>query len=100
MFEISDLKAKKLVELQEIAKAIGLKKTSQLKKLDLIYKILDTQAEAIKEKTPVTKEAKTEAAPKKEEQPKVKETETKKKLLKLLLIKKLKNLKEDVLLKL
>ncbi|CAL2057342.1 transcription termination factor Rho [Tenacibaculum sp. 190524A05c] len=49
MFEISDLKAKKLVELQEIAKTIGLKKTSQLKKLDLIYKILDAQAEANKE---------------------------------------------------
>ncbi len=46
MFEISDLKAKKLVELQEVAKAIGLKKTSQLKKLDLIYKILDAQAQA------------------------------------------------------
>jgi transcription termination factor Rho len=49
MFEISDLKAKKLVELQEIAKTTGLKKTSQLKKLDLIYKILDAQAEANKE---------------------------------------------------
>jgi len=45
MFEISDLKAKKLAELQEIAKTIGLKKTSQLKKLDLVYKIIDAQAE-------------------------------------------------------
>ena len=44
MFEISELKAKTLVELQEIAKTIGLKKTSQLKKLDLVYQILDTQA--------------------------------------------------------
>ncbi len=49
MFEISDLKVKKIIELQEIAKAIGLKKISQLNKLDLIYKILDTQAE-VKEK--------------------------------------------------
>jgi transcription termination factor Rho len=30
--------------LQRIAKSIGLKKTSQLKKLDLVYQILDTQA--------------------------------------------------------
>ena len=46
MFEISDLKKKKLTELQEIAKAIGLTKISQVKKLDLIYKIIDVQAEA------------------------------------------------------
>ncbi|MBL4642422.1 MAG: transcription termination factor Rho, partial [Flavobacteriaceae bacterium] len=44
MFEISELKAKTLVELQEIAKSTGLSKTSQLKKLDLVYQILDTQA--------------------------------------------------------
>ncbi len=44
MFEISELKAKKLADLQEIAKAIGLTKVSQLKKLDLVYQILDVQA--------------------------------------------------------
>jgi transcription termination factor Rho len=44
MFEISELKAKTLAELQGIAKSIGLAKTSQLKKLDLVYQILDTQA--------------------------------------------------------
>ncbi|TMM32080.1 transcription termination factor Rho [Polaribacter aestuariivivens] len=44
MFEISELKAKTLAELQVIAKSIGLIKTSQLKKLDLVYQILDTQA--------------------------------------------------------
>jgi len=44
MFEISELKAKTLADLQVVAKSIGLKKTSQLKKLDLVYKILDTQA--------------------------------------------------------
>ncbi|MDT7832275.1 transcription termination factor Rho [Flavobacteriaceae bacterium S356] len=44
MFEISELKAKTLPELQEIAKSIGLSKISQLKKLDLVYKIIDTQA--------------------------------------------------------
>ncbi len=45
MFEISELKAKKLIDLQTIAKTIGLTKVSQLKKLDLVYKILDAQAE-------------------------------------------------------
>ena len=44
MFEISELKAKTLAELQGIAKSIGLTKTSQLKKLDLVYQVLDTQA--------------------------------------------------------
>ena len=44
MFEISELKAKTLADLQIIAKSIGLSKTSQLKKLDLVYQILDTQA--------------------------------------------------------
>tara|TARA_B110001469_G_scaffold65166_1_gene62342 strand:- start:163 stop:1935 length:1773 start_codon:yes stop_codon:yes gene_type:complete len=44
MFEISELKAKTLADLQMIAKSIGLSKTSQLKKLDLVYQILDTQA--------------------------------------------------------
>ncbi|AOW20411.1 transcription termination factor Rho [Urechidicola croceus] len=44
MFEISQLKEKSLVELQEIAKTIGLPKFSQLKKLDLVYQILDHQA--------------------------------------------------------
>ncbi len=63
MFEISDLKAKKLVELQEIAKTIGLKKTSQLKKLDLIYKILDAQAEANKDIPKEKAPSKTEEKP-------------------------------------
>jgi transcription termination factor Rho len=44
MFEISELKAKTLAELQVIAKSIDLSKTSQLKKLDLVYQILDKQA--------------------------------------------------------
>ncbi|WP_407324167.1 transcription termination factor Rho [Tenacibaculum maritimum] len=57
MFEISELKAKTLVELQGIAKKIGLTKTSQLKKLDLVYQILDTQAVA---PAPVVEEKKAE----------------------------------------
>ncbi|WP_196885510.1 transcription termination factor Rho [Aureivirga sp. CE67] len=44
MFEISQLKAKTLVELQEIAKTLGVAKFRQLKKLDLVYQILDYQA--------------------------------------------------------
>ncbi len=46
MFEISELKEKTLTDLQVIAKTVGLSKVSQLKKLDLIYQILDTQASA------------------------------------------------------
>ncbi len=44
MFEISDLKAKKLPELQEIAKGLNVPKFKTLKKLDLVYQILDLQA--------------------------------------------------------
>ena len=44
MFEIESLKEKKLSELQEIAENIGVSKFKQLKKLDLIYQILDIQA--------------------------------------------------------
>lgn len=39
MFEISDLKAKKLPELQEIAKGLNVPKFKTLKKLDLVYQI-------------------------------------------------------------
>jgi transcription termination factor Rho len=46
MFEISELKEKKLADLQEIAKALQIPKFRYLKKLDLVYKILDTQAES------------------------------------------------------
>lgn len=65
MFEISELKAKTLVELQQIAKTNGLKKISQLKKLELIYQILDTQA------THPTKTQPPKTEPPKAEQPKV-----------------------------
>ena len=61
MFEISELKAKTLAELQVVAKSIGVAKISQLKKLDLVYQILDTQA------ADPSKAEKTLVAPKKEE---------------------------------
>jgi len=44
MFEISELKEKKLTELQEIAKELNVPKFSSLKKIDLVYQILDLQA--------------------------------------------------------
>ena len=44
MFEISELKEKKLHELQDLAKDLGVPKFRSLKKLDLVYQILDYQA--------------------------------------------------------
>ena len=59
MFEISKLKEKKLAELQEIAEELKISKYKTLKKLDLVYKILDHQAsnpdEKDAEKTVATK---------------------------------------------
>jgi len=62
MFEISQLKEKKLADLQEIAKTLKIPKFRSLKKLDLVYKIIDTQAESVettkgaKKEVPVVKE--------------------------------------------
>ena len=44
MLEISDLKTKRLPELQSIAKQLKMKRITGLKKMDLIYQILDFQA--------------------------------------------------------
>lgn len=44
MFEISDLKAKKLPELQDIAKSLNVPNYRKQKKMDLVYQILDYQA--------------------------------------------------------
>ncbi len=44
MLEISELKEKKLPELQALAKELGVPKYRSLKKLDLVYQILDYQA--------------------------------------------------------
>ncbi|NBS18656.1 MAG: transcription termination factor Rho, partial [Flavobacteriia bacterium] len=46
MYEIATLKSKKLPELQEIAKTLGVKRITGLKKLELIYQIIDTVAAA------------------------------------------------------
>lgn len=64
MFEISQLKEKKLTDLQDIAKQLSIPKFRSMKKLDLVYQILDKQAadpSAAKEIAPV--------GGKKEEQP-------------------------------
>ncbi len=60
MFEISELKSKKLPELQEIAKALNIPKYRTQKKLDLVYQILDTQAAEPKVVATVLKEVKKE----------------------------------------
>jgi transcription termination factor Rho len=68
MFEIAQLKAKKLPELQEIAKQLKVPKYRSLKKLDLVYQILDYQAanpEAVKTEV----EADTKPQPKQNKPP-------------------------------
>jgi transcription termination factor Rho len=56
MLEISELKEKKLADLQEIAKTLKIPKYRSLKKLDLVYKILDTQAESSEEAKEIKKD--------------------------------------------
>ncbi|NIJ45408.1 transcription termination factor Rho [Wenyingzhuangia heitensis] len=70
MFEISQLKAKTLADLHEIAKTIGLKKTSQLKKMDLVYRILDEQAAIAANKPETPKKTETVKEEAKLEEPK------------------------------
>ena len=61
MYIISELEKKDLTELQTIAKELGLKGISKIKKEDLIYKIIDEQAVATAsqkaEKAPAKKKA-------------------------------------------
>ncbi|OMP30480.1 MULTISPECIES: transcription termination factor Rho [Mangrovimonas] len=69
MFEISQLKEKKLSELQEIAKQLDVPKFRTLKKLDLVYQILDHQAanpEAFKKEI-IAQASTNEAQPEKKE---------------------------------
>jgi transcription termination factor Rho len=71
MFEISQLKEKKLSDLQEIAKKLNIPKYRSLKKLDLVYQILDQQAADPTAVTEVIKpevQAATPSAPKEEVQ--------------------------------
>ncbi len=65
MYDIAQLRSKKVVELREIAKKLNIKKVESYKKADLIYKILDEQAV-----NPIVKEsAKRKEEPIKRERP-------------------------------
>ena len=72
MFEISDLKSKKLPELQEIAKGLNVPKYKTQKKLDLVYQILDVQASNPKAVAATTPGETVEKAPKAKPTPKAK----------------------------
>ena len=76
MFEISQLKEKKLPELQEIAKELKVPKFSSLKKIDLVYQILDLQAAnpTIVTPTVATEEEKKPQRPRRERISKPKDT--------------------------
>ncbi len=50
MYNISDLNEKHLPELKQIAKEMGMRRIDSLKKEDLIYRILDQQAEDLANK--------------------------------------------------
>ena len=51
MYDILELKKKKLQELQEIAKKLEIDNISNIKKIDLIYQILDKQATSPNDKS-------------------------------------------------
>ncbi len=82
MLEISELKAKKLPELQEIAKTLNVPKFRTLKKLDLVYQILDYQAanpdkvkEATKENSSEDKGSEKERIATRQKRPRARKTE-------------------------
>ena len=84
MYEISKLKEKKLADLQEIAKKVGLKRTTGLKKQDLIYQIIDyVSANPQGEEKPVQEEVPKKKRPEKRERvAKVKEEKKEKEKVK------------------
>lgn len=74
MFDINELKSKKLDELQEIAGGLKIKRARQQKKMDLIYSILDHQADhSAQKKNKNTAEA--EVKPEKKQRKRVSEPE-------------------------
>ncbi len=80
MYEISELKSKKLPDLQIIAKSIGVKRITSLKKMDLIYQIIDyvsANPDAI-QSVPVAPAAASAPTTPKEEVVKVKKTSVRK----------------------
>ena len=77
MYEISELKSKKLPDLQGIAKSIGVTRITGLKKMDLIYQIIDhisSNPESIKNTSPTPINPPEKNAT--EEKPKIKKTAT------------------------
>jgi transcription termination factor Rho len=76
MYDILELNKKVLTELKEIAKQLDIKKFDTLKKQDLIYKILDEQAEKatieVKPDKKIKPRKKIMAKPKEEEAPREK----------------------------
>jgi len=79
MFEISQLKEKKLPELQELAKQLKVPKYRSLKKLDLVYQILDYQAANPKAVAEVVKPA-SQPKPRKRIQQKPRQSQPKSKV--------------------
>ncbi len=82
MLDISELKAKKLPELQEIAKNLNVPKYRTLKKLDLVYQILDYQAanpeklkEVSKEETSAKPEQDKKKSGQRQRRPRTRKTE-------------------------
>ncbi len=69
MLEISELKSKKLPELQDIAKELNVPKYRTQKKLDLVYQILDYQAANPKAVKAVLKAEESSSETKTEEKP-------------------------------
>ncbi|MCB9188253.1 MAG: transcription termination factor Rho [Flavobacteriales bacterium] len=57
MYDIKQLNGLKLAELKEIAQKQGLTKFEKLKKQDLVYKILDEQAETLAKKSESTEKS-------------------------------------------
>lgn len=80
MYNIIQLNDKDLSELQQIAKELGLKKTSTLPKEELVYRILDEQAivgATQKASATKTNEERKEGQPRKRSRISVKKKETK-----------------------
>jgi transcription termination factor Rho len=71
MLDIIELNNKKLVELRQTAKDLGIRRVESFKKQDLVYRILDEQAiqESEKRKTPESRKSNDEDQAKNEKRP-------------------------------
>ena len=72
MYEIATLKSKKLNELQDMAKVLGVKRITGLKKLDLIYQIIDfvsANPKVINKDNPVQNSPEKDLKPKSSQEP-------------------------------